>query len=105
MRVAIALGMLCMALICGDGVAAQEQYAPQKWTIVVTITNRNTGERVEQHELDPELRFEDPTRCKSILSKVGSIPSGESLSVVLTCRKLKTTASAEAPADISRRER
>jgi hypothetical protein len=60
-----------------------------RWIIILTIIDRTTGIQLAPIELDPRLEFDDPTQCESILARVGPIPSGESLSAVLTCRKIE----------------
>jgi hypothetical protein len=38
-------------------------------------------------EFDPELEYDDPIKCKSIVVRVGPIPRGN-LALALTCRKV-----------------
>ena len=58
------------------------------WVIVVTLTNRTTGKRVREHELDPEMRFDDQVECERLVTQAGPIPGTDDFSVVLTCRLL-----------------
>jgi hypothetical protein len=58
------------------------------WVIVMTLTNRATGKRVREHELDPEMRFDDPAECERLVAQAGAIPGTDDFSVVLTCRLL-----------------
>ena len=58
------------------------------WVIVVTLTNRTTGKRVREDELDPEMRFDNQAQCERLVAQAGSIPGTDDFSVVLTCRLL-----------------
>jgi hypothetical protein len=58
------------------------------WTIVVTITDKATGKRLDEGELDPGLRFADRSQCESILAKVSPLFDRRSFASALTCRKV-----------------
>src|SRR6266849_3890717 len=54
--------------------ANDAQIKRPEWIIVATFIDLTTGERIEECELSFELRFGDPTDCKSIVDGVGPIP-------------------------------
>jgi hypothetical protein len=58
------------------------------WVIVVTLTNRTTGKRVREDELDPEMRFDNQAQCERLVAQTGAIPGTDDFLVVLTCRLL-----------------
>jgi hypothetical protein len=61
------------------------------WVIVLTITDKTTGERLEERELDTELRFKDRAQCELILTKAGPIPDSHFFATAMTCRELTRT--------------
>jgi hypothetical protein len=58
------------------------------WTIIVAITDKTTGERIEECELDSELRFDDRSQCESIVAKISPLPDSHFFASALTCRTL-----------------
>jgi hypothetical protein len=58
------------------------------WIIVVTITDKATGERIEERELDSELRFDDRSESESIVARVSTLSASDFFASVLTCRNL-----------------
>ena len=86
---AIALMLLfCLALTMYAH-ADPAQIARPHWIIILTITNRNTGARIEQLELDANSEFDTLRHCKSIVAIVGTIPASDHFRAVLTCRKVE----------------
>ena len=67
--------------------AAQAQIARPHWIIILTITDRSTGARIERRELDANSEFDDSRDCKSLVANVGPIPASDHFRAVLTCRK------------------
>ena len=57
--------------------ANDAQIKRPEWIIVATFIDLTTGERIEECELSFELRFGDPTDCKSIVDGVGPIPPSD----------------------------
>jgi hypothetical protein len=88
-RAAISLVLLCGLLVNVCAYSDNAKVTQSRWIIILTIIDRTTGTQLAPIELDPRLEFDDPTQCESILARVGPIPSGESLSAVLTCRKIE----------------
>jgi hypothetical protein len=83
------LVLLCGLLVNVCAYSDNAKVTQSRWIIILTIIDRTTGTQLAPIELDPRLEFDDPTQCESILARVGPIPSGESLSAVLTCRKIE----------------
>jgi hypothetical protein len=80
--------LLCGLLVSMCVQAHDARGANPRWAIVLTITDPTTGALLEQGELDSELEFDDPIKCKSILARVGPIPTRGNLTLALTCRKV-----------------
>jgi hypothetical protein len=59
-----------------------------RWAIILTVTDSTTGKQIEQKQLAPDLEFADANECKSVVAKVGPLPSSENFAAVLTCRKV-----------------
>jgi hypothetical protein len=88
MKMAIALVLLFGFLVGQCAHAAESNLRHPHWVIIATIIDRATGERLKQTKLGgPELKFDDPAQCKSIIRKVHPTPS-EHVTAVLTCRKV-----------------
>ena len=88
MKMTIALVLLFGFLVSQSAHAAESNLRHPHWVIIATIIDRATGERLKQTKLGgPELKFDDPAHCKSIIGKVHPIPS-EHVTTVLTCRKV-----------------
>jgi hypothetical protein len=92
MKMAIALTLL---FSLGVGLSAHADNGPitrSQWIIVLTFTDRATGELIEEHELDAELEFDDPRKCESVVAKaIPTIPLSASFVTGLTCRKVERT--------------
>jgi hypothetical protein len=58
------------------------------WVIVVTVTDKTTGERTKWEEIFSDLRLNDRAQCESIITKAGSMRDGHDLATVLTCRQI-----------------
>jgi hypothetical protein len=58
------------------------------WVIVVTVTDKTTGERTKWEEIVSDLRFNDRAQCELIVTQAGSICDGHDLATVLTCRQI-----------------
>ena len=65
------------------------QIARARWVIILTITDRNTGARLERHELDSDSQFDNLRQCRSLVTNVGPIPASDHFRAVLTCRKVE----------------
>ena len=88
MKMAIALGLLFGFWFGQCAHAAEPNWRHPHWVIIATLIDRATGERLKQIKLGgPELKFDDPAQCKSIIGKVHPTPS-EHVTAVLTCRKV-----------------
>jgi hypothetical protein len=88
MKMAIALVLLFGFLASQSAHAADSTWQHAHWVIIVTIIDRTTGERLRQTQIEsPELEFDDPARCKSIIRKVHPTPSAN-LTAVLTCQRV-----------------
>lgn len=55
-----------------------DRHAPTL-VIVLTVTDPTSGDLIEQGEFDPRLEFDDPFNCKSIVARVGPVPTRETL--------------------------
>jgi hypothetical protein len=69
--------------------ADPDQIAPTRWVIILTITDRSTGARVERRELDANSQFDNLRQCRSLVTDVGPIPVSDHFRAVLTCRKVE----------------
>ena len=88
MKLAIALVLLVGFLVSQYAHAVESNMRHPHWVIIATLIDRATGERLKQIKLGgPELKFDDPAHCKSIIGKVHPTPS-EHVTAVLTCRKV-----------------
>jgi hypothetical protein len=88
MKIAIALVLLFGVLVGQCAPAEQSNSRHPHWVIIATMIDRTTGERLDQAKLGgPELEFDDPAQCQSIVRKVHPIPSAN-VAAVLTCRKV-----------------
>jgi hypothetical protein len=56
--------------------------------IVVTVTDKTTGERTKWEEIVSDLRFNDRAQCELIVTQAGSTRDGHDLATVLTCRQI-----------------
>ena len=89
MKMAIASVLLFEFLVNQCAHAAEPNWRHPHWVIIATLIDRATGERLKQIRRGaPELKFDDPARCKSIIGKVHPTPS-EHVTAVLTCRKVE----------------
>jgi hypothetical protein len=88
MNRAIALLLLCGVLVSVCAHAGTTKVTYPRWVIILTVTDRTTGAQLEQLEVDSELRFDDPIECKSIVAKVGRIPTSDHFAAVLKRRKV-----------------
>jgi hypothetical protein len=91
MKIPIALVLLFGFLVsqCAHAEESNSQHA--HWVIIATIIDRTTGKRLDQATLGgPELQFDDPAQCKSVIDKV-HLTSSEHVTTVLTCRKVERT--------------
>jgi hypothetical protein len=59
------------------------------WIIILTITDLITGAQLVQDELDSRLEFDDPIKCKSMVARIGPIPTSGDFAAALTCRKVE----------------
>jgi len=64
MKWTIPLVLLCGLLVSMCAHADDVKGTHPRWVIVLTITDPTTGELLEQGELDPELEYDDPIKCK-----------------------------------------
>jgi hypothetical protein len=87
-KMAIVLALLCGLALGPYAHADGAKITRTVWIIVVTITDRSTGERIEERELDSDLRFGGRGQCESIVAKAGLLPDNHLLSTVLTCREI-----------------
>jgi hypothetical protein len=88
MKMAIALVLLFGFLVNQCAHAAEPNWRHPHWVIIATLIDRATGERLGQTKLgDPELVFDDPAQCKSIIRKVHPITSAN-VTAVLNCLKV-----------------
>jgi len=88
MKMANALVLLFGFLVSQCAHATESDLRHPHWVIIATFIDRETGERLRQTKLGgPELVFDDPIQCKSIIGKVHPTPSGH-VTAVLTCRKV-----------------
>ena len=84
-----ALVLLCGLLVSMGAQADDAKGAHPRWVIVLTVTDPTTGALLEQRELDPELlEYDNPIKCKSIIARVGPIPTRGNFALALTCRKI-----------------
>ena len=88
MKWTIPLVLLCGLLVSMCAHADDAKGTHPRWVIVLTVTDLTTGARFEQGELNPELEFDDPIKCKSIVARVGPIPTRANFTLALTCRKV-----------------
>ena len=88
MKWTIPLVLLCGLLVSMCAHADDAKGTHRRWVIVLTVTDVTTGARFEQGELNPELEFDDPIKCKSIVARVGPIPTRANFALALTCRKV-----------------
>ena len=86
MKTAIALVLLCGVLVSVCAHAGTAKVTHPRWVIILTVTDRATGAQIEQLEVDSGLRFHDPVECKSVVAKVGRMPTSDHFSAALTCR-------------------
>jgi hypothetical protein len=88
MKMAMAFALLC-GLLVDQGVNAREPKIQRPhWIIIATIIDWSTDEQLKHGKLPgPELVFDDPRECKSIVDAVHLIPN-EHVDVVLTCQKV-----------------
>jgi hypothetical protein len=88
MKMAIALVLLFGFLVSQFAHAEESNLRRPHWVIIATIIDRTTGEQLGQTKLgDPELVFDGPAQCKSIIRKVHPITSAN-VTAVLTCLKV-----------------
>ena len=88
MKWTIPLVLLCGLLVSMCAHADDAKGTRPRWVIVLTVTDLTTGARFEQGELNPELEFDDPIKCKSIVARIGPIPTRGNFALALTCRKV-----------------
>ena len=88
MKWTIPLVLLCGLLVSMCAQADDAKGTHPRWIIVLTVTDPTTGALLEQRELDPELEYDDPIKCKSIVARVGPIPTRGNFALALTCRKV-----------------
>jgi hypothetical protein len=88
MKVTIALILLWGLVVSPCAHADTTKLTRPRWAIVMTVTDRTSGELLEQRELDTELEFDDVAQCESIVARVGPIADDHSLAIVLTCREV-----------------
>jgi hypothetical protein len=58
------------------------------WVIVVTVTDKTTGERTKWEEIVSDLRFNDRAQCELIVTQTGSIRDSHDFATFLTCRQI-----------------
>ena len=88
MKMPIALVLLLGVLVSQSGHAAESKLRHPHWVIIATIIDRTTGERLKQIKLGgPEMKFDDPAQCKSIIRKMHPMTSAN-VTAVLTCLKV-----------------
>jgi hypothetical protein len=80
--------LLCGSLVGISAPADDAKGTHSRWVIILTLTDTTSGKLVERGDLDPELHFDDPSRCRSVLAKIRPIPTSGNLAVALTCRKV-----------------
>ena len=79
--------LLVLSGLLANPLAHAEDPDSSRWVIVATIIDRASGKPLQQSVLeDPELQFEDATRCKSILDRI-HLAEPEGVAIVLTCRQ------------------
>ena len=88
MKWTIPLVLLCGLLVSMCAQANDAKGTHPRWVIVLTVTDTTTGELLEKRELDPELEYDDPIKCESIVARVGPIHTSGNLALALTCRKI-----------------
>ena len=88
MKVAITLVLLWGLVVSLCAHAESTKITRPVWVIVLTITDKTTGERLEERQLDSELIFEDRAQCELILTKAGPVHDSHFFATVMTCREL-----------------
>jgi hypothetical protein len=89
MKWAIPLVLLCGLMVNMRAHADDAKVTQPHWVIILTITDLTTGAQLVQHELDSQLEFDDPNRCKSMLALIGPIPTSGDLGAALACREVE----------------
>ena len=89
MKIAMALVLLCGLLVSPGARADHVESTRPRWIIILTITDRNTGERLDQKKVGgSDIEFDDPNECKSVVALAGPIRTTEGYVAVLTCRQV-----------------
>jgi hypothetical protein len=88
MKCSILLVLLCGSLVSICALADDAKGTHSRWGIVVTVTDTTTGELLEQHELDPELEYNDPVKCQAMAARLAPIHAPTNLAAALTCRRV-----------------
>jgi hypothetical protein len=91
MKWTMPLVLLCGSLVSTCAHADDAKVTQPHWAIFLTITDLTTGAQLVQDELDSRLEFDDPNKCKSIVARVGPIPTSGDFAAALTCRKVERT--------------
>jgi hypothetical protein len=88
MKMATTFVLLCGLLFGRHTYATEANTQRPRWVIILTVSDRTTGARIEKRELDADLQFDNPAQCRSLVSKVGAVPPSDHFTAVLTCRKV-----------------
>jgi hypothetical protein len=89
MKWAIPLVLLCGLMVNMRAHADDAKVTQPHWVIILTITDLTTGAQLSQDELDSQLEFDDPIKCKSMVVRIGPIPTSGDFAAALACRKVE----------------
>lgn len=83
---------LSYALLLAQGANAQQANVQHsQWVIVETIIDKASGKPLHEATLDdPDLLFDSPDQCQSILDKIPPLVSTTTMTFVLKCRKIRS---------------
>jgi hypothetical protein len=88
MKIATALLLLFDLVVAQGAPVAKPDVARPHWVIIATFFDRTTGKQLGQSQLkDPELEFDDPATCESIVERVRPVQN-HYVTSVLKCRKV-----------------
>ncbi|HEY0799888.1 MAG TPA: hypothetical protein VGD54_03530 [Steroidobacteraceae bacterium] len=86
---AIVSVLLCGLLVTLGARADSVESTRPRWIIVLTITDQNTGARLDQKKIGgSEVEFDNLNECKTVVALAGPIRTSEGMVAVLTCRKV-----------------
>jgi hypothetical protein len=89
MKWAMPLLLLCGLMVNIRAHADDAKVTQPHWIIILTITDLTTGAQLVQDELDSQLKFDDPIKCKSMVALIGPIPTSGDFGAALACRKVE----------------